>query len=110
MDKSIVVSFKSVVYTILLIVGVYAAYNLRHVFAILVISALIVFALEPLVKTLKNFRLFGNLLGRTTAVIISYVVFISLIAGVFTLGLPPVISQAQKLVLSIPSVFASLNF
>lgn len=109
MDKQVVISVKTVFITLLMLLAAYIVYRLGGILSILLISLIIVISAEPLVQFFMKKTLFNKLLSRGTSVIISYAILIFTLIVAFTIGLPPVISQAQKLIISIGEVLQNLS-
>jgi predicted PurR-regulated permease PerM len=109
MDKQVIVSIKTILFTLLLLLGVYVVYRLGPVFAILVIAGLIVLALEPMVKFFMNLTVMNRPLSRSAAVILSYAFAFSVVVLIFTIGLPPVVIQGQRLIQQLTGLLATLN-
>lgn len=97
MDKDIVISIKTVIYTLILFGGLFAIYKLFPMIAIILASALIVIVLEPLVQFFSSKYIHKSKIPRSVAVGLTYVTTLSLFIFALTLGLPPVITQAQRL-------------
>lgn len=109
MDKQVIISVKTVLYLFLILLGLYVLYRLGPVFAILLISTLIVFAVEPLVKWFSSKILFNKPVTRSLAVIVSYILLVLVLSGILTTGLPPVINQTKRMILTLSSFFAQFN-
>lgn len=109
MNKEVVISVKTVLFTFALILAGYVIYRLGPVLGILLMALLIVFALEPLVKHLMKQTLFNKHVSRSLAVVVSYVVFIIIVAVVLGVGLPPFLTQAQTLLNSLSDIMHKLN-
>ncbi|HLC93909.1 MAG TPA: AI-2E family transporter, partial [Patescibacteria group bacterium] len=109
MEKQYVISIKTILTTFAILLAAYVVYRLGPVFAIILISTLIVLALEPLVKYFMKFTVWNRPVSRSLAVIQTYAIFIIAIVAVFTIGLPPVISQAQRLLMNLASLLSGLN-
>ncbi len=109
MDKQVVISTKTVFITILMILGVYVLYRLRAVIGILILATLLVFALEPFVKKLTKITFMKRPVSRSFAVIFSYVLSILLLVFIATVGIPPVISQLEKMLTSLSSMSPKIN-
>ena len=109
MEKQYVISIKTILTTFAILLAAYVVYRLGPVFAIILISTLIVLALEPLVKYFMKFTVWNRPVSRSLAVIQTYAIFIIAIVAVFTIGLPPVISQAQRLLMNLTSLLSGLN-
>ncbi len=109
MDKNVVVSIKTIVITFLFALGAYVIYRLSNVFAILFVALLLVLALEPLVLWFKKQSVFKKQINRGFAVIVTYLIFISVVGFIFTMGLPPAITQVQSLFSNLNNIVAQLN-
>jgi len=96
-DKEIVISIKTVLFTLLLFLVVYIIYRMGPILAIICIAAILMISLENSVQTLMKQTLFNRPLPRSLAVIMVYAMVILLIFVVLTLVVPPVITQAQTL-------------
>ncbi len=110
MDKTVINTIKVVLTTIVLLVGIFVIYQLASVFAILFISLFVVLSVEPAVKFLMRQTLFNKPLPRGFAVTLTYIVLIVIVLFIFTIGLPPVLSQTQKLVQNAGKMVGSIPF
>lgn len=109
MDKQVVISVKTILITLLIGLCAYILYRLGPVFGIILVATLIVVSVEPVIAFLMKKRLFKKPVGRGPAVIITYVLLIIILGVVLTLGLPPVIIQARKLLVLFSDFFQQLN-
>lgn len=98
MDKEIVISIKTVIFTFLLILGLYILYLIRPIIILLVISSIVVISMEHPIEYMKKITFMNRPLSRSVAVLSSYFLLILGIIVIFTIGVPPVITQAQKLI------------
>lgn len=110
MDKDIVISIKTVFYILLLLGGLYIIYILFPIISLILIAALIVIVLEPLVQYFTRQKAFNRKIHRSLAVGLTYFLTIAVVIIVFTLGLPPVVSQGQKLVSTLGFEFSDQYF
>lgn len=101
MDKHIVISFKTVLYTVIFICVFYVLYNIREILFLLLLALLTVLSLEHLVRFFMRQTVLNKKLSRNVAVLLAYTLVILSILIVITIGFPPVIVQAQKLLISI---------
>ncbi len=108
MDKQVVVSVKTLLIFLGIIFGGYLVYRLFDTIVILVVSFLVVIALEGLVQFLSSKKLFGLKLSRSLSVIISYLFLILLIVVFSTLVFPPVFIQVQKLIVTLPEIISTI--
>ncbi len=110
MNKQVVISFKTMLLAVLLVLGLYIVYRLGPVIGVILLAALIVVAIEPMVKRFTTIKIFGQHFSRGFSVIISYLILILVLALVITIGVPPVVVQLEKLFLSLASISAKINF
>lgn len=110
MDRDISISIKTIVLTLLLILGGYIVYRLGPVIGIILVAALLVISLEPAVQRIMRITFFNRPITRGVAVIISYIVFVLVVISVFTFGLPPVLVQLQRLVVGLSNIDGKIGF
>ncbi len=106
MDKQVVTTIKVVLTALSILLLLWILYRLAPIFATLLISLFVVLALEPAVKYFKKRTVLNKLLSRGVAVALTFTLFIASIVFIFTIGLPPVVSQTQKLLLNLSGIFA----
>jgi predicted PurR-regulated permease PerM len=109
-DKDIVISVKTVIFLGLALAGGYVIYRLAPIFTLLLLATLLVLALEPLVGWFMKQKVFDKHINRSVSVILTYILFVLTVAIVFTVGLPPVITEGQKLYSSLGTLLSSLGF
>jgi predicted PurR-regulated permease PerM len=109
MDKQVVISYKTVIFTLLLLVGLYVLYRLGAVIGLFIIALLIVFSVEPIVHFFMKGTLLNRKIPRSLAVIMTYVALLLVVALVITLGLPPMLVETQKLIKNLGPILTSLN-
>jgi predicted PurR-regulated permease PerM len=97
MDKQLVVSLKTVLYTLLIVLGVYVVYRLGPILGMIVVSLLIVIAVEPLVKRMMRVTFLNKPLPRGPAVILTYLLLVAVFLGILSLGVRPVLEQMGNL-------------
>lgn len=119
MQNEITISKKTIIFGIFAffgtIFGIYLVYLMGPVLFILVMSMIIVISMETPIKFFMRFKLMNKPLSRSLAVLMSYFISIIVVLGVITLGFPPVISQAQKLLVNLTATYQdvigqNLNF
>lgn len=98
MNKEIVISIKTILFTLLLLLVGYVVYRLGPIIAILVVAGILMISLENTIQKLMKFTLFNRPIPRSLAVIMVYALLILFMVVVLTIGVPPVISQGQKLI------------
>lgn len=110
MDKQVVISVKTVLITILMLLGVYVLYRLGPIIGILLLATLLVFALEPLIKSITKVTFLNKPISRGFAVIFSYILLVLVLLTIGTVGIPPVFSQLEKMLASLASISSKINF
>ena len=91
MDKQIVISIKTIILTLLILLAVYVVYRLGFIIGILLISTLVVISMEQPVNYFMKMILFNKRTSRGVAVLISYSLFILTILITMTFILPPLL-------------------
>ncbi len=97
MDKDIVVSIKTVLFTVALYVLLTLLVKLGPILALVLISSILVLALEPGVQFFRSKTFMNKPVPRSLAVSLTFILTLVVIVLVLTVGLPPVVSQAQTL-------------
>lgn len=110
MNKQVVISVKSILVALLMVLGIYVLYRLGTVIGILLLATLLVVSLEPLVKKLTKFTLLNKPLSRGFSVILAYLLLITILIFVATVGIPPVVSQLEKMLSSLSTITSKVNF
>lgn len=109
MDKNVIISVKTVIFTLAILVFGYMMYQLGGVLVILISSGLIVISLENSVKFFMSKTFLNKPLSRNLAVLITYFFLILFIVFTLTIGLPPVLVEGQKLVNSLINILQNLK-
>ncbi|MBU0650149.1 AI-2E family transporter [Patescibacteria group bacterium] len=104
MDKEISISIKTgLVFSGMILLG-YVIYRMANVFAILGVALLIAAAVEQSVKRLVRRRI-----RRGLAVYTVYLILISFVISLFTIGVPPIIREMGRFLENMPRILASLE-
>src|SRR3989339_1941945 len=91
------VSVKSIIFTILILLGIYFLYITRDILLFIFIGIMIMAAINPLVAKLEQLKF-----SRGLSIAMSYILVI-LILALFIAGIvPPLISQITSIVTQIP--------
>lgn len=109
MNKQIVISVKTILLALAMVLAGYVIYRLGSVIGILAISALLVIAMESAINYFMRLTVFNKPLKRGAAVLISYGLLLLVIVIIGTVGVPPVVNQFQKMVASISQIAQELN-
>jgi predicted PurR-regulated permease PerM len=109
MDKQVVISVKTIIITLLILLSGYVVIRLGAVIGIFLVAILIVFAMEPLVRKLTRITFLNKPLSRGAAVAISYLALIGVIVLFLTVWLPPLLNESQKLIKSLPKIASEIQ-
>jgi len=109
MDKEVVISIKTILFTALLGLVLYVLFRLGPIIGLFVVATLIVFAIEPLIKKIMKGTLLNHKISRGVAVAISYSALILVLVLIITIWLPPFISESQKLFKNLPKIVKSID-
>jgi len=109
LDKEIVISIKTVIFTLLLLLGAYVIYRIGPIISLLLVALLIVFAVEPFIKKLMKINIMNQPISRGVAVLVVYLLLIFILILVVTTIVPTFVVQVQKLLTNMASIFAQLN-
>ena len=98
MDKNIVVSLKTIAQAMLIALGLYIIYKLGNIIGLIAISLLITISLEHTIQYFSVQYVFKRQIGRSMAVLVTYLIIFLVGSLAITIGLDPVITQSQKLI------------
>lgn len=100
MNKDVVISVKTIIISLGILLGLYITYELRAVLSILFIALLLVISLESAIKRLTTVTFLNKPLSRGIAVFITYALLLLFGALALTTAIPLIVSQSQKLITS----------
>jgi predicted PurR-regulated permease PerM len=109
MDKEIVISIKTIILTLLILLGVYVVYKLGSIIAILLLSTLVVISMEQSIGFFMKKILFNKKVSRGLAVLISYFLLVFVILTVLTFIVPPLVTELQKMVIGLPALISGIE-
>ncbi len=109
MDKQVVISYKSILFAFALILALYIVYRLGPIIGLFLVSLIIVFAVEPVIKRIMTIVVLNRPLSRGFAVCITYLLLVIVLALTVTVGLPPIVSQIQKLIKNFGTIVTDLQ-
>lgn len=104
MPRKIEISHKTVIFTLLLLLGVWLVYFLRQVILQVFVALLIMTIVNPFVRRLQRFRI-----PRIVSIIFIYVLIIGLFSLVVGLVFPPLIEQTKNFAVSIPEYLRNIE-
>ncbi len=104
MPRKIEISHKTVIFTLLLLVGVWLLYFLRQIILQIFVALLIMTIVNPLVRKLQRFKI-----PRIISIIFIYGLIIGLLSLVVGLVLPPLFEQTKNFAISIPEYLGHIE-
>lgn len=104
MIKKIEISHKTVIFTVIFLLGLWFLFYVRTIIFQLLVAFLLVTMMEPLVKLLGKIKI-----SRTLAVIITYILVIGILGGIIALIAPAVVQQTTTFVNTLPNYLSNLK-
>lgn len=102
--QKIEISYKTIVFTVLLLLGIYTTWFFRDIILLLFVCVLLTEALNPTVSKLEKLKI-----PRTLAIIMVYLVVIAII-GVSIAGIVPIfVEQTPGLIQAIPQALQNIK-
>lgn len=101
MTSRIDISYKTVIFIALFILGLWVTYLIRDLLIILFIALIFVSALSPLVKFFIKLKL-----PRALSITVTYIIMIVAVIGLIIGIAPPLIEQSTRLVVAAPKLVA----
>jgi predicted PurR-regulated permease PerM len=96
-SQKIEISHKTIVFTVVFLLGLYLTYLIKDVLALLFVAILFMTAINPLVIMLEKTRI-----PRGLSILITYLLVIGLFVGAFAAVIPPLVKETVNLVSQIP--------
>ncbi|HDQ88695.1 MAG TPA: AI-2E family transporter [candidate division WWE3 bacterium] len=97
-NKQIVISIKTILITLGILLAVYISYELRSVFELVFIALLLAISMESAVKSIMCMTLMNKPVSRGFAVLLSYFTLLLVVVLFFLTAAPMVVRESQKLV------------
>lgn len=91
------ISIKSIIYILLLLLGIYFVYEIKDIILFVFIGVMLMAALNPLITKLESWKL-----GRGLSITLTYILIISSLALFVALIVPPLVTQIVSLYYQIP--------
>lgn len=103
-SQKIEISYKTIIFTVLFLIGLYVLWSLRSILLILFVCFILAEALNPTVSKIERAKV-----PRPLAIIIVYIIIISAIS--FTLAgiIPGLVDQTSGLIETLPRTISSIN-
>ena len=102
--RKIEISHKTVIFTVLFLLGLWVLYYLRNIILQLFVAFLLMTMLEPVVKFLGKIKI-----PRVLAIIISYIMVLGAFGGTIALIAPALVQQTTNFVNAFPGYLSNIN-
>ncbi len=103
MPRKIDISHKTVIFITVFILGLWIIYLIKDLLVILFVAIILMSALEPLVNFFTKLKL-----PRALGIAITYIIIITILAGILAVILPPLIEQSSKLIVTLPPLLGQV--
>ena len=104
MLKKIEISHRTVIFTVLFLLGLWFLYFIRDIILQLFVALLLMTILEPLVALLTRIRI-----PRALSVLITYILVLGVLGGMVALIVPTLAQQTTNFVNALPSYLANIG-
>lgn len=104
MNKKIDISHKTIIFTVLFLLGLWFLYYIRGIIIALFIAFLLMTMMDPLVGLFEELKI-----KRGISVLISYILVIAFFGGVIALIIPPLIQQTTNFIGAFPGYLSKLG-
>jgi predicted PurR-regulated permease PerM len=104
MPRKIEISHKTVVFTVLFLLGLWFLYFIHDIILQLFVAMLLMTILEPLVTLLTKIKI-----PRAISVLISYILVIGVLGGIVALVAPTLAQQTTNFVYALPSYLSKIG-
>ena len=104
MLKKVEISHRTVVFTVLFLLGLWFLYFVRDIILQLFVALLLMTILEPFVGLLGRIRI-----PRAISVLITYILVLGVFGGVIALGAPTLVQQTTNFINVLPTYLANIG-
>ena len=105
MPKTIEISHRTIIFTVLFLLSLWVAYQVRDVFLILFVSIILMSALTPFIDRMEKLHI-----PRGLSIFILYLLLWGLIGGLVTAIVPDLIDQSTRLIKILPTTLNQIEF
>lgn len=103
MVNKVEISHKTIFFTVLFLAGLWVIFQIRDILLILFVALILMSAISPLIDKIERKHI-----PRPFAILIVYIIGLTIIGGVGTLVIPPLISESIKLAARLPEFINSM--
>lgn len=104
MLRKIDISHRTIIFTVLFLLGLWLLYFIRGILLMLFVAFLLTTILEPLVKLLTKLKIHRNF-----AVVISFILVIGIFGGVIALIAPVLIGETTSFISALPTYLSNIG-
>ena len=97
MTRKIDISHKTVIFIAIFLLALWITYLIRDLIIILFVSVILMSAIAPLVSFLMRLKI-----PKPLGILVSYIIIIGVLSGVFASFLPPLLEQSNRLISILP--------
>lgn len=103
MVNKVEISYRTIIFIAIFILGIWLVFQIRDILLLLFVSFILMSALNPLVDRLEKSRI-----PRALAILIIYIIGLTILSFVVTIIIPPLANQTIKLGAKLPEFINSL--
>lgn len=103
MEKHYEITPRTVLFTLIVLIGLWALIQIRLVVVALFVALILSLALDPLVEKLKGWRL-----PRPLGVFLVFFVFLAVVGGLSAYGFTPLVTQTGKFIVNLPEFLSPI--
>lgn len=97
MPRKIDISYKTIVFIAVFILGLWLIYLIKDLLLILFVAVILMSALSPVVRFLTKFRV-----PKSLSIAITYIIIIVSVSGLFAVVVPPLLEETRRLFVTLP--------
>lgn len=97
MPTKIDISYKTIIFVTVFILGIWLIYLIRDLLLILFVAVILMSALSPVVHFLTQFKL-----PKALGIAIIYIIIIAAVSSLLALVIPPLLEETRRLFLTLP--------
>jgi len=104
MPRKIEISHRTVIFTVLFLLGLWFLYFIRGIVTMLFVAFLLAVILGPLVTLLGKIKI-----PRGIAIVITYILFVGIIGGAIALFTPALVQQTTNFINALPTYLSNIG-
>jgi predicted PurR-regulated permease PerM len=104
MPRKVEISHKTVIFTVLFLLGLWFIFQIRDILAIIFVAIVLMSALKPAVDILERKRI-----PRALGIFLMYIFLWAVMALIIAVVVPPLVTQTQSLIKILPTAIADIE-